>query len=238
VTNTQIALSRYDGDIFYQDYIAHNPKFHLEKDISMLPANSVCSSSSADYSVHDYHRCAIDVVLETLFDDTRLHLTEKTLRPIACGKPFILLSTPGALDLLRDYGFQTFGDYIDENYDQISDPVTRLHAVIASMKNIARRPPVAKNTLYQQLHRIAQKNREIFWSADFSHRILQEFQQNYAAAYDICKSTQQGQRWYERRRALAQLDPALAKWVCEDMPGRSRRDLMMVMMKVKYGFVK
>jgi hypothetical protein len=46
-------------------------------------------------------------VAETVFD-TRIHLTEKTLRPIACGHPFILAAGPGSLKYLQTYGFRTF----------------------------------------------------------------------------------------------------------------------------------
>jgi hypothetical protein len=48
-------------------------------------------------------------------------LTEKALRPIACGQPFILAATPGSLQYLRSYGFKTFSGYIDETYDTIQE---------------------------------------------------------------------------------------------------------------------
>jgi hypothetical protein len=69
-------------------------------------------------------------VLETLFDDHRWHLTEKSLRPIACGKPFVLMATPGSLQYLRQYGFKTFDGLIDETYDSIQNPKQRLQAVL------------------------------------------------------------------------------------------------------------
>ena len=101
---TSIKVSTKDSGHDYRDHVFKNPRFDLKSDISMLCSTQPSSDSSADYNYEDYQKIAIDVVLETLFDDERLHLTEKILRPIACGKPFILVSTPGSLQYLRDYG--------------------------------------------------------------------------------------------------------------------------------------
>ena len=53
--------------------------------------NNALSTASATYDAEDYANSAFDVVLETIFESQRIFLTEKILRPIACGKPFILL---------------------------------------------------------------------------------------------------------------------------------------------------
>jgi hypothetical protein len=79
-----------------------------------------------------------------LFDDDRLHLTEKSLRPIACKQPFILAATHGSLQYLKDYGFKTFDSVWDENYDTIEDPYQRMLAIIQLMKNICAWTPEEK----------------------------------------------------------------------------------------------
>jgi hypothetical protein len=91
-----------------------------------FPLCSATSQYSADFNLADYESTDIEVVLETLFDDSRLHLTEKSLRPIALGQPFILAGTPGSLEYLRSYGFRTFGHVWDEQYEQETDPEYRL----------------------------------------------------------------------------------------------------------------
>jgi hypothetical protein len=87
--------------------------------------------------VEDYEATDIEVVLETLFDDSRLHLTEKSLRPIAVAQPFILAGTHGSLEYLRSYGFKTFGDVWDESYDLVEDPAERLIQIAELMKYIS-----------------------------------------------------------------------------------------------------
>jgi hypothetical protein len=129
-----------------------------------LPLNTHASTASADYCSEDYATTGIEVVLETLFDDSRWHLTEKTLRPIACGRPFLLMSTAGSLAYLRQYGFETFSGLIDESYDQITNPRQRLQAVIAEMSRISSLPAAAKAELFLKLHNIADQNQQHFFN--------------------------------------------------------------------------
>jgi hypothetical protein len=140
--------------------------------------NQTTSAASADYSSEDYQTCGIEVVLETLFDDSRIHLTEKILRPIACAHPFILVSTPGSLKYLHRYGFKTFHDLIDESYDRIQDPVKRLQAIIELMTDISNMPTDDKKILFQKMSEIAKQNQERFFSEDFQSQVVQEFKQN------------------------------------------------------------
>lgn len=147
----------------------HNLEYHLQP-------NTHPSWASADYSNQDYKQTMIEVVLETLFDDKRLHLTEKILRPIACGQPFILASTPGALRYLKTYGFETFDPVIDEQYDRVLDPVDRMRAIVAQMQRLLThdRP----QWLLKELTGIAQFNQQRFFSQDFYNHVKNEYHIN------------------------------------------------------------
>ena len=155
--------------------------FELEK---FFPKNNHSSNSSADYCNTDYAKSGIEVVLETLFDDSRWHLTEKALRPIACGRPFMLMATPGSLQYLQQYGFETFGELIDETYDQIVNPRQRLQAVIAEMSRISALPPEDKIQLFSALNQIAEQNKLHFFNKFFD-QIKQEYVNNMNHAITI-----------------------------------------------------
>jgi len=218
---TSIKISQHDNGVHYQNHIFTNPKLKIAADLSVLELNQFDATASADYSHEDYQRSAIEIVLETLFDDPRLHLTEKTLRPIACGKPFIMVSTPGSLQYLRDYGFETFGEYLDESYDNITDPLDRLRCIIKSMTTIANLSKSKKSALYQQLHEIAQRNKKWFWSDDFARKIVNEFTANYQQAYTVCKESQNGGK-------------ILRLWEeFESVSLKSRQDMIDMIAKVK-----
>ncbi len=144
---------------------------------NFFPMNTHTADASADYCGSDYATAGIEIVLETLFDDSRWHLTEKTLRPIACGKPFILAATAGSLQYLRNYGFETFSGLIDESYDTITDSRARLDAIIQEMKRIASLAPNAKQVLYTKLHEIAQRNKHRFFN-DLFDQVIEEYKTN------------------------------------------------------------
>jgi len=142
------------------------------------------SSASADYCGEDYRSTNIEVVLETLFDDLRLHLTEKSLRPIACGQPFMLMATHGSLEYMRSYGFETFAPWIDETYDTIQQPIQRLTAVVKEMKRISELDQDQKLHLFTQLQTIAQRNKQKFFDSSWQKNIIEEFQRNFNQACD------------------------------------------------------
>jgi hypothetical protein len=119
-------------------------------------------------------------------------LTEKSLRPIACGKPFILAATPGSLQYLRNYGFQTFGDLIDESYDQITNTHARLCAIIQEMKRIASLDSNSKRQLFRQMHDIAKRNKKHFFT-NLHQQVVSEYVENINHAVDIARQHRRGE---------------------------------------------
>lgn len=177
-------FSEFDNDQHYLFHEYKNTKFVVnDPELPKIYSSSLASSSSsADYNNLDYQKTGIEVVLETLFDDSRLHLTEKILRPIACGQPFMLAGTHGSLAYLRDYGFKTFSGLIDETYDTIQDPLDRLEAIVSEMSRIAKLPNKEKVKLYSDLQAIAQQNKQLFFSPAWQQSIISEYQDNIKLA--------------------------------------------------------
>ncbi len=178
-----------DNGQHYKTHQYKNNVFCIERnDLELhFPVNNAPSSSSADYNSEDYVQTRFEVVLETLFDDQRWHLTEKVFRPIACGQPFILASTPGALSYLRSYGFKSFGDYIDESYDNVTDPVERLSAILHTMKSIASLTLEEKELLSGQLQHIVEHNKNWFFSQEFFNVVINEYKSNLSMGLDFLK---------------------------------------------------
>ena len=70
------------------------------------------------YPSMDFYKDAwVEIVPETFYKDA-LFITEKTVKPILTKTPFLMLSTPGYLNYLKEKGFQTFDHLIDESYNQ------------------------------------------------------------------------------------------------------------------------
>lgn len=177
----------------YSEHFFSNPDFKITnyKLDQYFPKNIYTANASADYCSQDYASTGIEIVLETLFDDTRWHLTEKALRPIACGQPFILMATPGSLQYLRNYGFQTFSDLIDETYDEIANPKQRLQKVITEMLRISRLPTSVRHDLFWALRGIAAKNKLHFFT-EFPHIVKKEYANNMQHALSIMNQHKTG----------------------------------------------
>jgi hypothetical protein len=60
--------------------------------------------------------------------------TEKTYRAIAYKHPFMLVSLPNSLALLRDMGYKTFDGIIDESYDKEEDDTERMLLILKELK--------------------------------------------------------------------------------------------------------
>jgi len=206
VKNCRTSFAPRDSDMHYSQHQFTNPALAITRtDLeTVLPPNTHDSHASADYNSQDYAQTGMEIVLETLFDDSRWHLTEKALRPIACGKPFMLVATAGSLEYLRSYGFETFGDFIDESYDLETDPVARLAAVIQEMSRIAAMSWADKVILWNQLYKIAERNQQRFFSAEWQASIVQEYIDNMNHAIATMNQNCTGKLW----RNVQELDRA------------------------------
>lgn len=193
----------------YGEHAFTNPIWKPVKDLeNIFPTATAHSGYSANFAVEDYNQTHIEVVLETLFDDSRLHLTEKILRPLACGQPFILVATHGSLQYLKRYGFQTFSDLWDESYDQIEDPSLRLNAMIDLMVTISQWPADVLQHKMSQAQAICEHNRQHFFSATFRDMVIAELDNNLREAFEELESTNTATLWIEKRK-LNYSDPEL-----------------------------
>jgi hypothetical protein len=88
--------------------------------------------------------------------------TEKTLKPLAHGMPFVVAGNPGTLALLRSFGFQTFAPAIDEGYDAIPDRGERLAACLQEFRRLAALEPARLERLWADLWPVLAWNMEHF----------------------------------------------------------------------------
>jgi len=189
--------------------LAWRPQTVLE---DHFPINETPSHYSADFDVNDYNATDVEVVLETLFDDDRIHLTEKSLRPIALSQPFVLVSTAGSLEYLRSYGFKTFGSVWDESYDVIKDPGQRLYAITNLMAQIANWGPLVREHKLAEAQAVSDYNRQHFFSQEFFNQVTDELTANLTTALAEVEQTKDYQMWSDRWEQLLH-DPDILECV-------------------------
>jgi len=188
-----------DLNIHYTDHKFNNPTWKPTNILeNFLLPTTADATSSADFNTADYNATDIEVVLETLFDDDRLHLTEKSLRPIACGQPFILASTCGSLEYLRGYGFKTFDTIWDESYDQIANPEERLTAILNLMQQISTWDESIKKNKLAQAQEVADYNQQWFFSQNFFDLVINELKTNLKLAFEELDQCNNYKPWIDR----------------------------------------
>ena len=86
----------------------------------------------------------VDITVETLFFIDYTYFSEKVLKACLSKRPFVLVSGPNTLDVLRKLGFKTFWLWWDERYDKELDHYKRLDKIFELIEQI-------ENMSYQEL---------------------------------------------------------------------------------------
>jgi hypothetical protein len=130
-------LLRANDKFIYTDQINGTPYAH---DVGHRLIKNSQTVSAGQVQLDFYQHAALDIVTETVFDYPYPFISEKTFRPIACKRMFIIVGPCGVLSTLRSRGFQTFNDFFDESYDIILDPEKRFLAAMSTIREVCSRP--------------------------------------------------------------------------------------------------
>lgn len=97
-----------------------------------------------DMSVSKYYENSyFSVVSETTFYNRETHqnsrfITEKTFKAIIMKHPFILVTIPKSLEVLKELGYKTFSPLIDESYDQEMDDNKRMMMIVKEIDRLSK----------------------------------------------------------------------------------------------------
>jgi hypothetical protein len=118
-------------------------------------------------------RSLLHVITETVYQGRRQHLTEKTFKSIVMQQPFVLVSGRGSLDYLRRYGFKTFGDFWNEDYDEKDDDlrIVRIGKLLSDLDSLSVKE---KQQLHRHLVSTVEYNYNWFYSREFEQLLWNE----------------------------------------------------------------
>jgi hypothetical protein len=160
VEDTLRYLRDFD-DLYAKEIAWFRQKDFLEPDLTSRWRNSRTLNWEA--VANNYRKTnnlyAIEVVMET-DEFCNRWLTEKSAKVLASGKPFVMFSGKGILHVLQEFGFKTFGDVIDESYDQVSDPYGRIQGIIKSLTDLYH--SLDKNERILKMYEIAEYNKQAY----------------------------------------------------------------------------
>lgn len=173
----------YNTDITMSDDVVDNPieidTLGLRDDVARFVAQGPyrCDDLTADE--HNDHHLHVPehytysychIVIETHFDADQsggAFLTEKTFKPIKHGQPFVIVGAAGTLQALRDLGYRTFDQAIDNSYDLETNNTRRWQLARNAIMDIQRQDPVAwlqmcrEDMIHNQSHFLASKHHRL-----------------------------------------------------------------------------
>jgi len=123
---------------------ASNVIHYIEQDSQLV--------NVADIST-EYTDAYVELVTETSTDF--FFITEKTVKPLAFGLCFVMVSCYKFLHHLRRLGFKTFDSYIDESYDLVKDNDKRIDMAFKAFKQF-----VLSDKDFDALQKICDYNRK------------------------------------------------------------------------------
>jgi hypothetical protein len=121
-------------------YLDENPSLdylrpHVEALAHMAPLTADDFSETGNALVEKvdpkvYERSFFSLVTESDFADARIErVTEKTAKAFCMGHPTLVVGNARAIDCIRGFGFQDWGDVFDRRADAQPDPAARFDAV-------------------------------------------------------------------------------------------------------------
>jgi len=167
ITDIAIKYAKKYPDIKSTFDNANLPYLFKDEEIQVM---SSCWLTNFDESADSI----IYVATETVFFGNRWHLTEKTFKPIVLEMPFILVAPAGSLEYLRSYGFKTFGDIIDESYDDETDDIKRLEKISQLLVDINNMSDKEKLQLHKNCLEIVEHNYNHFYFGNFENILWKE----------------------------------------------------------------
>lgn len=172
-------------NVSIQDAI--KPLVSKYSDIAKVFSEQSLPINFAGETDHPMHSCWLSLfdeaadsllylVTETVAKGRRLHLTEKTFKPIAMGMPFMLAGTKGSLKYLRSYGFRTFDGIWDESYDNAEDD-DRIALMMSTLRNLNELSVQGRQDLFEMAWPIIEHNWNHFYNGGFERILWQELEQ-------------------------------------------------------------
>lgn len=153
-------ISNSIGEEYKNQVLNLEPLFVDTNDLSVnynYPTESMVSFYESSY---------FSVISETHFfnnnDDGNRFLTEKTFKAIMHKHPFLLMTFPNSLELLKEIGYKTFSPFFDESYDKEYDPYKRMILIVNEVERLCNLNDNEWQTLSIELNNICEHNYNVF----------------------------------------------------------------------------
>ncbi len=115
------------------------------------------------------------IACETAKEQDGIFITEKTLKAVAYGKPFLINGDSGSIEYLKSIGYKTFADFWDESYD-LDNSVQKIEKITKIIKNICTMSLTDINSMYNDMLPILKHNQNLLRNTNQYDTLLGELQ--------------------------------------------------------------
>lgn len=116
-----------------------------------------------------YNQCWFSIIAETVFNQR--FYTEKTAKPLLGRRLFVWFGAQHGLKHLRDIGFVTFDNVIDESYDDIEDDIERWSKAWNQVQYLMTQNPA---DIYKSVEERLVHNQNLCRSKNFYNDMIQQ----------------------------------------------------------------
>jgi len=142
-----------NNDLLYSGYVNFAFK-NFSTLVGELPDDYEENKWASESAIYGYYRASnFDIIIETAsnINDNQRFITEKTLRALALGQPFLVFNGVGTLKYLQSQGFETYKALWDESYDNIDDPQQRFDAITDQVKLLIQNRAVFEQKILKEI---------------------------------------------------------------------------------------
>ena len=145
------AIMRYDSDLepHFDDLVAEK-----ERIVDLNTKDNLAINLNLDL----YAKTFLTLTTETVVSHRSLQFSEKVWKPILVGHPFLLYGSTGSLEMLRDIGFLTFGEWFDESYDTITDLNKKTRAIVEVIEKLSKYDVESLKTIRSEMEPVLEYN--------------------------------------------------------------------------------
>ena len=119
------------------------------------------TNHALDFNQDLYSEHPVNLITETLCFTTSAFASEKIWKPMAAGQIFLVLSGPYYLRGLRRSGFRTFAPFINEEYDEETEPIARANLVARELQRLISINDEEFDAILAQCRDIIQHNQKL-----------------------------------------------------------------------------
>ncbi|MEM0906116.1 MAG: hypothetical protein AAGJ94_02045 [Pseudomonadota bacterium] len=170
-----VAMERGDNHSMVREFLAHYKNYAIDL------APRAAPRGDRDFLPRDaFKKSSLFVVTEKeMARPDQRRFTEKTLKAIIAGLPFVVFGNQGTIALLREAGFDVLSDFVDHSYDEEDNPAYRFAMAYEALEHALNRPAGFTPKEHERLIEAAGHNKTVFERPLFDQWVLSPVSQLY-----------------------------------------------------------